>query len=295
MTGQVICADNPMLPPYTGPKLQQFHNPDAKIRWIRRLDEGREGSQGFVFQVEIASKEHALKLFKFTDPKDHRYYWQSRLRKEMPLSEAIFYTDPFYAECRAYGRIRDAFTSRFVLEQTAVKCYGYLLLTLDKTEKRWLKDSGVDLEPEVIDSDLHGALGGDLRIRAIVKDLERNPKELNAKNIRRALRSVYLLNDTLKIYNMDIKADNFIGHRLVDFGSSWTEPHALLNYFQKTAKHIAQSYRLRDKVNFEDMIENAEIPTRLRVIPNSSHQLRRKGKPKFTERDLPKRRRRPPT
>lgn len=49
------------------------------------------------------------------------------------MKKAIFYTNPFYAECRAYGRIEDrrvdskAKTPR-VRQQVAVKCYGYLFL-----------------------------------------------------------------------------------------------------------------------------------------------------------------------
>lgn len=142
------------------------------------------------------------------------------MRNEIPLKEALFYTDPFYAECRAYGRIRNGFTSRQVLEHTAVKCYGYMLLTLGQKNKRWLKNASVNLELEELDHKLHEALRGDTRVRAIVKHLERNPKELDAGNIRRELKSMLLLNNTLKIYNRDIKADNFIGYRLVDFGYS---------------------------------------------------------------------------
>ena len=76
---------------------------------------------------------------------------------------------------------------------------------------------------------------------------------------------------------MDIKAGNFIGHRLVDFGSSWTEPHELLRYLDKKGKIIAGHKRGADTQNFEDMIEEEQIPTRLRVVPMSKHQLRSRG------------------
>jgi hypothetical protein len=211
----------------------------------------------------------------------------------LPLDEALYYTDPFYAECRAYGKIQEGFTSRRVLQHTAVKCYGYLLLRLDYSDELWLRNAGTSLDTQLLDDELRQALGGDTRVRAIVKHLEANPKKLDARNIRRALRSVYLLNDTLKIYNMDIKADNFIGYRLVDFGSSWTEPHALLEYLERENTEMARDKRLKDKGNFDDMIEENEIPTRLQVLPTSRHQLRSMGESESTIGELPKRRRRP--
>lgn len=207
----------------------------------------------------------------------------------MPLKEAIWYTDPFYAECRAYGRIREGLESGLVTEQTAVKCYGYLLL--NKHDARWLKNEGIDLDYELLDHELREALGGDTRVRAIVKQFEKDTTEVHAGNIRKAWRSVCLLNDRLKIYNMDIKADKFIGSRLVDFGSSWTEPHKLLDYLEEVREEMAKANRLKDRVNFENMIEEEEIPTRLKVLVRSKHQLRSKGEPEWADRELPKRRR----
>ncbi|KAI1418993.1 kinetochore Sim4 complex subunit FTA2-domain-containing protein [Xylaria sp. FL1777] len=281
---------NAPLPPGGGPQLNPFHmDSGAPIKWVKRLDTDREGNEGYVFQVAIESKEYALKVFKFSHPRLDRYYRDLSLKQTFPLQEAIWYTDPFYAECRAYGRIQEGLESRLVTEQTAVKCYGYLLL--NKQDAHWLKKEGIDLDHELLDHELREALGGDTRVRAIVKQLEKSPVGVHAGNIRRAWRSVCLLNNSLKIYNMDIKADNFIGYRLVDFGSSWTEPHKFLEFLEEARPKMAKANRLKDKVNFEDMIEEEEIPTRLRVLGGSKHQLRSKGKPEWADRELPKRRR----
>jgi hypothetical protein len=211
------------------------------------------------------------------------------------MKTAIFYTDPFYAECRAYGRIEDGRVDRHsrsprVRQQTAVRCHGYLLL--DDRSERWLLGKGHDLDSDLLDDDdVRKALEGDTRVRAIVKHLDKRPSLLHAGNIGRAWTSVRLLNESLKIYNMDIKADNFIGFRLVDFGSSWTEPHELLRYLDETRKNIAKDKRGRDAQNFDDMIEEEQIPTRLRVVPESRHQLRSRGEAPWAGRELPKRRR----
>lgn len=155
-----------------------------------------------------------------------------------------------------------------MLEETAVKYYGYLLLEL-----------GTDLEAEVLDDELCEELGEDTGVREIVKYFERDSKEINARNVRRALRSVYVLNDTLKIYNMDIKAENFIAHRLVSFGSSWSELYAFLKCCEKVNPTMAIGKRLKDKTNLDDMIEEEEMLTQLRVLPQAKYQLRHRGLP----------------
>ncbi|KAI0117889.1 kinetochore Sim4 complex subunit FTA2-domain-containing protein [Nemania sp. FL0031] len=287
------CSRGLPLPPGGGPHLHQFQDAGAAIKWLKRLDTDRKGNQAFVFHVSIASKEYALKVFKFNHPNLNRYYRDMRMENiKLPLKEAIWYTDPFYAECRAYGRIEEALKSGLVTEHIAVKCYGYLLL--NKRDARWLEEQGIDLDHQLLDPELREALSGDTRIRAIVKQFGKGPGHVHAGNIRRAWRSVYFLNNYLKIYNMDIKADNFIGYRLVDFGSSWTEPHKLLDYLGGIREDLAKANRYRDTVNFQDMIEEEGIPTRLRVMAKSKHQLRSKGAPEWADRELPKRRRKAP-
>ncbi|KAI1122514.1 kinetochore Sim4 complex subunit FTA2-domain-containing protein [Nemania abortiva] len=282
------------LPPDGGPSIREFKYSNSPIRWIKRFGEDREGGEAFVYHVRIASQDYALKVFNFSTPMDNPIYCNSRLRNELPMKKAIFYTDPFYAECRAYGRIEDGRVDRRsrtprIRQKIAVKCYGYLLLSI--RDERWLIEQGHDLNADVLDSDVREAMEGDTRVRAIVKHLETGPKSLHAGNIRRAWKGVQLLNHSLKIYNMDIKASNFIGYRLVDFGSSWTEPHAILQYLDKKAKKAANSKRGRDRQNFNDMIEEEEISTRLRVAPMSRHQLRSRGEAPWAGEELPKRRR----
>ncbi|KAI0114101.1 kinetochore Sim4 complex subunit FTA2-domain-containing protein [Nemania sp. FL0031] len=283
------------LPPDGGPNISEFKYPNAPIEWIKRLDDDdRQDSEAYIYQVRIKSQDYALKIFKFSHPKSSPFYGNTRLQNELPMKKAIFYTDPFYAECRAYGRINDGRVDGNaklprVRQQTAVKCYGYLLL--NSRDERWLIRQGHDLETDVLDSDVREALEGDLRVRAIVKHLEEGPESLHTGNIRRAWTSVCLLNQSLKIYNLDIKANNFIGYRLVDFGSSWTEPHEILKYLDRIGKDVARDKRGRDRQNFNDMIGDEKIDTRLRVVPMSRHQLRSRGEAPWAGRALPKRRR----
>ena len=198
----------------------------------------------------------------------------------MPLKRVIYYTDPFFAECRAYGRIEEANERLGIKDQSAVKCHGYIYLG-DK-DMRMLERMGLDLRTEVLDAKLRRALDGGGRVRAIVKDLAPSPTSINSRNVRVALSRVRKLNE-LQIYNRDIRADNFIGGKVVDFGSSWTEPHIILDALEPDD---AEDSRLEGLVMFDDMIEEEKIKTRpkLQALHNVDveHQkelkLRKKSK-----------------
>ncbi|KAK5635511.1 hypothetical protein RRF57_011223 [Xylaria bambusicola] len=106
--------------------------------------------------------------------------------------------------------------------------------------------------------------------------MKKSPVKVYPRNIRRAWRSVNPLNNCLDLYNIDVKADDFIGYKLVDFGLSWTEPHKLLDFLGEEGGNKAKAFRLKDTVNFENMVEDEKIRTR---------------KPEWADRKLPKRRR----
>ncbi|KAI1181438.1 kinetochore Sim4 complex subunit FTA2-domain-containing protein [Nemania serpens] len=273
--GRTLSSPTALLPPCSGPKLHPFEPQDALIKWGPRLDTNRAddaGSQGFVFRVEIASRPYAVKVFKFFHPASEQYYWETYLGESYPLEKIIFYTDPFYAECRAYGRIKQARDERKVKAEFATRCHGYLFLTA-KDMKLLERKEGIDLGTNVIDKGLRRALGGDLRARAIVKDLETGDSGLNKDNIGQAWRNVSLLN-SLGIYNRDVRADNFMNRRIVDFGSSWTEPHVILDAADVDE---AREQRLIDCSKFDEMTEVEGIKTSLKT-PTSRHNLRPRKK-----------------
>ncbi|RYP52149.1 hypothetical protein DL769_010720 [Monosporascus sp. CRB-8-3] len=223
--------------------------------------------------------------FKFSHPADSKNFWGAYLGDDCPLDEALYYTDPFYAECRAYGRIQNARVKGQIgkREKIAVGCHGYLLLK--EKDKRRLEKMGLDLCSDVIDDDLRQALGQDVRIRAIVKDLEVDRRGLNSKNIHETFRRVTRLN-YLKIYNNDIRAENFMNCRLVDFGRAWTEPHAILKAMDEVG---ARTRRRKDRVNFDEMIEDEGIKTTLKalLVPGPEYQLRSRGEPEWANPKLP--------
>ncbi|KAK2609321.1 hypothetical protein QQS21_002102 [Conoideocrella luteorostrata] len=242
-----------MLPPCEGPALDQFIYHDAPIEWLERLDEN-DNSQGYVFRVLIKGKEYAIKVFKFYNPMNTEYFWGPMLGEDTPLDTAAFYTDPFYAECRAYGRIQEEIKRNKLSKDIAVPCYGYLFL--QEEDQIVLHERELDLELWNINVDYQRLTPGGLNPRAIVKDIAPAETGVNGDSLQKILRDVTSLNRQ-GIYNMDIKKDNYRGGRLVDFGSSWTKPHLLLD-----ACNARQSYasRAADRAMFDEMVREEEIP-----------------------------------
>ncbi|KAK7962470.1 uncharacterized protein PG986_003295 [Apiospora aurea] len=256
---------NDLLPRCEGPKLHAFECENASIAWGRRLDEDRGDSsttQSAVFEVTIESRVYALKVFKFYDPYSDAYYWGPLLREDIPLEEILCYTDPFFAECRAYGRIHDARGKSGNRSALAVKCHGYLYLSKD--DETFLTELGVDLGIDILDDSLRKALGQDGRVRAIVKDMAPESSGVTARSLTKVLRRVRALN-RLNIFNRDIRLENFRGGLLVDFGSSWTKPHIVLDALGAVDKRDSL---LEDLVMFDDMVAEGDIKTRLKALPN---------------------------
>ncbi|KAI1348658.1 kinetochore Sim4 complex subunit FTA2-domain-containing protein [Xylaria sp. FL0043] len=103
---------SPELPPCDGPKLRAFQYRNDPIEWLGSLEDRPipPGSirQGYVFKVKIQSRIYALKVFKFFDPSAYRGYLGPAQGEPVSDDVLTFHTDPFYAECRAYGRLQHA-------------------------------------------------------------------------------------------------------------------------------------------------------------------------------------------
>ncbi|KEY67811.1 hypothetical protein S7711_10811 [Stachybotrys chartarum IBT 7711] len=259
------------LPPYDGPKLQRFRYHNFPIQWLGRLDDDRDegsGTQGFVFHVKINDREYALKVFKFWDPESAKYFWGPYLGRSTPLDTAAYCMDPFYAECRAYGRIEDAIAKKKLRRDVTVPCYGFM--HLQEADERMLESFDVDLELDTVDPIYQQSTIGGYKVRAIVKHLASSEHGVNSKSLARILSGIKQLNAN-KIYNRDIRQDNYKDSKIIDFGSSWTEPHGILDKMQKRA---AESTRMTDKVQFDQMVMEEEIPNPkgYRGMPDSKYK-----------------------
>lgn len=174
----------------------------------------------------------------------------------------VFHTDPFYAECRAYGRIEEAQIKGSFRSPRVIPCHGFLFLK-DK-DKLLLQGRGIDLGSG---SDLIHETGGNDRVRAIVKSLASPDPGVNSTSLRGILSDIRWLRK-LQIYNRDIRVENFRDGKLIDFGSAATEPHCILSAFDKAE---AIDARLEDLILFDNMVTEEDIKTQIRAMPNRSH------------------------
>ena len=194
--------------------------------------------------------------------------WDPRLDDSVPLETVIFHTDPFYAECRAYGRIKQAQVERRLKRDVAVPCHGYLFL--QEQDAQFLRENGTDLNGGAVDDELLRVNGEDGRVRAIVKDFVPADAGINTRTLRRILRDIRSLNK-LGIYVRDIRTDNFKAGQLVDFGLSRTEPHCVLDSLDEMA---AWHSKVEDLVMFDNMVAEEGLVTNVRAMPNTAYCLK---------------------
>jgi len=146
------------------------------------------------------------------------------------MSAFAKYSEPFNAECRAFGRLRDE-----GYEDLALPCFGYLLL--DEQHERQMMDRFSDLEltfngnpDNMVPDDIRGNhLGRDGRpppIRGIVKELGQGYEPLRTKGARRLLRDIIQLQQLGIIY-LDVAFRQLVNGRFADFSTAVTTPHFL--------------------------------------------------------------------
>lgn len=186
--------------------------------------------------------------------------------------------DPFFNECRAFGRIIEAGLNGKI----AVKCYGYLAIS-PKLEYELKKKFSVS-EWRRPEHEYKESFSKRQPFRAIVKALlPTGTPPVHSRNIRKALKNLKKMNK-LGIYSLDIQARNYISGVLVDLGLAMTEEHYLL--------YISPPWRVRlyqkeDLEYFDGMVEELSINTWERALPNETYLSKlRSGKELKEDRRL---------
>jgi hypothetical protein len=174
--------------------------------------------------------------------------------------EVIGQTDPFYAECRAYGRIAERPRKRPV----AIACHGFI--GIEATTEPFLEKRFKITEWGRPQEDLERPLASRPPFRALVKDLDESEPEISDSLAKAMLRDLKALH-SLKIYVMDISIRNYKGGKLVDFSSSWTEPHIGFRPDLRPGFAIRQS-KGDDAYEFDEMIKELGVRTSVRAMKN---------------------------
>jgi Kinetochore Sim4 complex subunit FTA2 len=177
--------------------------------------------------------------------------------------DIIGQSDPFYAECRAYGQI----ASKPRKIPIAVACHGFVSIpaimesTFEKKfkVKSWNRPDDESSEP----------LANRQPFRALVKDLVEIDPPITKALLKRMLRDLKALN-RLKIYVMDIAIRNYKGGKIVDFSSSWTEPNFMFREDVRSKIEIRQ-FRGEDAFEFDEMIGEMNVSIWNRASRNEEY------------------------
>ncbi|KAL8762104.1 MAG: hypothetical protein Q9184_001849 [Pyrenodesmia sp. 2 TL-2023] len=232
-----------------GPKLRPFQNRKAAIRFIKRLDDPAIEGESHVFEVVIARKRYALKIFNL-------YPGDSIPESDLEIAglDTLYaHRDPFYNECRAYGRLDESHMNGKI----AVRAYGYT--TIPATEVHRLgKDFQVNSWEEDAEEHEYNELPLERGLfRAIVKDLIRDDVRWTHKIVKRMKRDLLRMREQ-GIYPMDIQSRNYKGGLLLDFGSAMTSPHYRLD---TCSDRLYEKVMDHDLYEFDQMIGKAGVKT----------------------------------
>ncbi|KAL9128407.1 MAG: hypothetical protein Q9217_002898 [Psora testacea] len=251
------------LPKCKGPKLHPFQDRTAVIDFVRLIsDQGpsdtSEGGHAHVFEVSILSKTYALKMFKFYDDEDDRAALIGEERDLIPVEILRAHRDPFFNECRAYGRL----VEKNLNGKVAVRCYGYVTVPAEWEEELRRKFE-VDNwnRPH---SEYAKAPTRRQPFRAILKDLVTKDVPFTEKVVRKMLKDLKRIRG-VGVYPMDIVARNYRGGLLLDFSAALTEPHYL---FVIKPRWRVRVYKRDDLISWQSLVKDEGVDTWERAVPN---------------------------
>lgn len=170
-----------------------------------------------------------------------------RGRSRVSREEVEGQSDPFYAECRAYGSI----ASKHRKKPIAVTCHGFISIPAGQEDYFAGHFDITDWNRPKQEAALK--LTKRQPFRALVKQLVEHDVEVTEKLVLQMRKGIRALN-SLRVYVMDVKWNNYKGGLLVDFSSAFTEPHF---EFRKdiNSQRVIDINRRIDMAAFEEMVK----------------------------------------
>ena len=165
--------------------------------------------------------------------------------------------DPFYNECRAYGRFAETHQDGKI----AVGCYGHLSIPAEREDELEQKFRVENWDRP--DREYAIPVAKRQPLRAIVKELVREDVPLTQRIVKKMLKDLKKMRD-LGVYPLDVRARNYKAGRLLDMSIAMTEPHYL---FEIRPRWQVRSLKREDLLMFDKMISDEGISTWVRALP----------------------------
>ena len=200
-----------------------------------------------------------MSQFKFyDDAEDDFNLWPSE-KEIVSLDRLHAHRDPFYNECRAYGKLKETNLDGKV----AVRCHGYTTLPATIEAELEEKFDVVDWDRDDYDEPMKKRAV----FRAIVKDLVMDDVPLTHRVVQKMKKDLLVMREE-GIYPIDIKARNYKRGLLVDFSTAMTAPHYL---FEIMPDWHVRMFKNQDLFSFDHMIEDEKVKTTTRAMPNQDY------------------------
>ncbi|KAK4695883.1 hypothetical protein P7C71_g1944, partial [Lecanoromycetidae sp. Uapishka_2] len=252
------------LPQCNGPKLHMFKE-KTHIEFVRLLsdinDDSESGGHAYVFEASIGGKKFALKVFKFYDDGEDRSILTGRENEYITTDLLRAHMDPFYNECRAYGRLIEG----KVNGKVAVRCHGYTTISAEREEEleERFNVTGWNRPEE----EYARPVARRQPFQAIVKDLISEDVPFNAQLAKKTLKDLKRMR-RLGVYPLDITGRNYMDGLLVDMSIAMTKPHYL---FEIKPKWEVKLLQRQDLLSWQSMMEEENVITWERAVRNPKY------------------------
>lgn len=193
---------------------------------------------------------------------------------EISIETVRLQTDPFYNECRAYGRLIE----HGMNGKVAVLCYGHLVIPAAIEEELAQRfDVHTWTRPEV---ELKLPTSKRQPLRAIVKDLVQDNIVLN-ENLLSRMRKDLLKIRKLGVHPQDVRLRNYGSGLLLDFSIAITKPHWI---FDTREPWMIRSIGKHEMQMFQALVLDPGVKTWLRAVRNREYCMKLRGCPTGKER-----------
>ncbi|PVH98884.1 hypothetical protein DM02DRAFT_673089 [Periconia macrospinosa] len=279
--------DGPKIGPFKSPGFQKFS--DFNLETLLDAPSSSGGGEAYIFKASFNHQTYAIKIFKFFWLEEGLFRFSRDMLDRIPSEKHLLENiDPFYAECRAYGRINEVHAelhrgkkSKDLREMDflAAQCYGYHLITAEEERDLMTKFPDMNFWRN---TEEHGTLP----VRAIVKQYIPPPSlDPKMRSVKRMLRDLKTLHNK-GVYPIDIREDNYRHGMLIDFGSALTTPSVVLEVVPADTAALQRGLGLGA---FDKMFADAAIKTQVRAARSGRIWARtRAGRNKYPETDLVK-------